>query len=710
MTGLVNANQVPPEQLETPLGAANVGYAEDTPVSAGQDIGATFMSGISRATWNASQRNKSSQLAQEESAPLISAEDANKRYGPVGPDGQQVQITDKPLYDDTAELIGHQKAAEMDRNAIIQRYSQQNGVIKSFGAGVVGTMLDPANVASMFVPGVGEEATLARIAKAGLTTDNVLARTAARAVTGATGAVAGQTPLDLLKYGMDKQQASDYDLKSAFKDMFFAAAGGAVIHAGIAGGAREFGLLKPDEAMNFRSQSARDMEAVLNADATQKAAAMKSAVSQMIEGREVDVEPAFPMEGERGSNANISDVAERQQNIYREGFAQNMTSNELENATHEILPSKKEEATTAKEEPQQLDQAIIDRYKGMVNDIAQKNGVPLPDDVLDRVSRKLAEEHNPQASKAVFQPEEAKIVPEGAATEKTAQPLKEESFPSLPQELSKASPRYGKTKINFQSDVDKALYIVREESSRRSPSHDKYVDFLKKAGLSESEIRRGGRDVLSAIKNGAKGKDIADIPRTFKRAPQISDAKAAESLGIETRGLNSEKLHDEVTAHRAQVTAESKFSQELGKESEEARSKYEPERGNYANETTTAEPRSGNAGEGQVGGAGSDSGQGNTPSSTGTGEPITERSENGANPNGSQPGETGGNANGSEGSGIELHPEEQAIADMESKLDMGKLTAEERADLAQTDSALRAANDLFKQKQEEYASCLSENI
>lgn len=685
MTGLVNANQVPAEQLETPLGAANIGYSEDTPVSTSQDIGANFMSGVSRATWNASQRHTSIQQAQEENAPLLSSEDVNKKYGPLGPDGQQVQITDKPMYEDTAELVGKQKASEMDRNAIIQRYSQQNGILKSFGAGAVGTLMDPANAASLFVPGVGEETVLARAAKLGLSTDNIIARTGARAITGATGAVAGQTPLDLLKYGMDKQQASDYDLKSAFKDMFYAAAGGAIIHGGIAGGARELGFLKPDEAMNFRSQSAKDMDAVLNADATQKSAAMKSAVSQMVEGREVDVEPSFPMEGERGSNANVSDVAERQQDIYREGFAPNMTSNELETATNEVLPPKESNAKIS-DEPKQLDESVVDRYKGMVNDLAQKNGIPIPDDVLDRVSRKLAEEHNPEASKAPTQSDKVNLDSDW---------IRKAGAEGDAYNMQKGGEAVAK---EVQNSIDQGKKVTLIADGKPIE-----ITGVSNGMMQDAKGQRWGTMLIATDKSGKNRVEIKELKK-------ISDAKAAESLGIETKGLNSEKLHDEVTAHKSQINAESKFSQELGKESTEARSKYEPERGNYANETAAPESREGNLGKGEGSSTGSESGQNNQDGGPGTGEPISQSSENGPNPAGSKPGSTSGNANGSEPSSVELHPEEQAIADLENQIDLGKLTAEERADLAQSDTALRAANDLFQQKQEEYTSCLAQNI
>jgi hypothetical protein len=509
---LINNSSTSPDENEAPMGARNVGYAEDTPVSTDQFLSSEFDSGPTSSIMRAAQRAGDTFYSSAINAPKLSADEINAQYGPIGADGKQVKITDQPMYANVAQTISRQKGDEMDRNAVIDRYTNQHNTVQNFGVGLVGFMLDPLNAASNFIPGVGEETALSAIGRAGLDTSSVVSRTAARTVSGATAGAISQAPLTALKYGLDQQQASDYDLRSAFKDVMYAAAGNAIIHAGFFGTLHETGLLKPDDAMKFQPKSkdaSSEIQSVFNADATSKHAAMQAAVGQLVEGREVDVDPIFQKPGEQNPST-VGDIAEKQAQTYRDGFAPNLTTDQLEAAKSEILPDKEEKPV--EKSLSNLDPKVIDRYKSTIQDVAAKNGIPVDDAVISRAAQVMAESHN------VEMPSTPKLAVGASPTK----PIGE--FPKLPKELSKASPRYKTLELSFKNDVDRALYIVRERSSGKSAAHDKYMSYLKDTvGLSDQEIRSGSENVKNAVKANAEGAEgKVQIPLTFKRnAPEV---------------------------------------------------------------------------------------------------------------------------------------------------------------------------------------------
>ena len=80
----------------------------------------------------------------------------------------------------------------------------------------------------------------------------------------------------------------------------------------------------------------------------------------------------------------------------------------------------------------------------------------------------------------------------------------EASF-ALPSTLSKSKPKYGYRgglyDVSFASDFDKAAYIVAKDS--KSKSHDKFVEALKSAGVSEADAKAHGNAVRAKIKTMA---------------------------------------------------------------------------------------------------------------------------------------------------------------------------------------------------------------
>jgi hypothetical protein len=93
-------------------------------------------------------------------------------------------------------------------------------------------------------------------------------------------------------------------------------------------------------------------------------------------------------------------------------------------------------------------------------------------------------------------------------------------FPSatLPSALSNAmnffGTKGGNVLLTFENDIDKALYIVRDQK-KKSKSHDKYMDWLASQGLTETDIKReAGRtnNYIKGLLAMAPGVDTYHVP------------------------------------------------------------------------------------------------------------------------------------------------------------------------------------------------------
>lgn len=83
---------------------------------------------------------------------------------------------------------------------------------------------------------------------------------------------------------------------------------------------------------------------------------------------------------------------------------------------------------------------------------------------------------------------------------------------SLPKELSKAAPRYGRDVVTFESDLDRALYIVRDPLKKSKRDAD-FMNWIKQVTGIEDEmtIRKLGNEVKQHVKDT---KDLGTVPRT----------------------------------------------------------------------------------------------------------------------------------------------------------------------------------------------------
>lgn len=101
---------------------------------------------------------------QDENSPLVPKDQLNKEYGELGLSFEEDE------YQSVVDLMVEEKQAERERQAIIARGPQGFGVgVAKFAVGLGVSMLDPINVASAFIPVVGQARMAQMVAKQGFT-------------------------------------------------------------------------------------------------------------------------------------------------------------------------------------------------------------------------------------------------------------------------------------------------------------------------------------------------------------------------------------------------------------------------------------------------------------------------------------------------------------------------------------------------------------
>jgi hypothetical protein len=83
----------------------------------------------------------------------------------------------------------------------------------------------------------------------------------------------------------------------------------------------------------------------------------------------------------------------------------------------------------------------------------------------------------------------------------------------IPKDLSKSAPRFGMAKLQFESDLDRAAYMIRNKA-KKSKGEDRMIAALEEQGYDIDEIRQLGDEVKAKIQDG-----IEEVTGS-RRAPQ----------------------------------------------------------------------------------------------------------------------------------------------------------------------------------------------
>jgi len=154
---------------------------------------------------------------QNENSPLVPKDQLNKEYGELGLSFEEDE------YQSVVDLMVEEKQAERERQAIIARGPQGFGVgVAKFAVGLGVSMLDPINVASAFIPVVGQARMAQMVAKQGFTR----ARFAKGVREGAVGAAVVEP---IVALAANELQA-DYGLADSFLNITFGSILGGGLH------------------------------------------------------------------------------------------------------------------------------------------------------------------------------------------------------------------------------------------------------------------------------------------------------------------------------------------------------------------------------------------------------------------------------------------------------------------------------------------------
>lgn len=214
-------------------------------------------------------------------SPVLSTEDANKRYPNPEPEGKP--LFTEPTEEKLAETIAKQKNEQFQAKTDVARFQQNHGFVVNTAADIAATFTDPLNIATGFIPGVGEEALVARL---GL---GLGARIATRAVIGAELGATQQGINSALKYTYADDLRTDFSIRDGLRDTLYGAIGGAALNVGLRGLGDV--AVKGVNAARARLQS--EGPGIATADAATHQAAADSAISQLVTGRPVDVADFF---------------------------------------------------------------------------------------------------------------------------------------------------------------------------------------------------------------------------------------------------------------------------------------------------------------------------------------------------------------------------------------------------------------------------------
>jgi hypothetical protein len=174
----------------------------------------------------------------EPETPLLTAEQARAR---IKEEGLDLTVEDSGIRAGALDILIERKREEIKRKFILDNAPASTVPVQLL-AGFAASALDPINVASAFVPVVGEARYASMLARAG---QSVAARAAVRAQVGAIeGAVGAAMVEPLILYASARDQA-DYDMTNSLLNVAFGSVLGGGLHSagGLIGDIRRGNLL-----------------------------------------------------------------------------------------------------------------------------------------------------------------------------------------------------------------------------------------------------------------------------------------------------------------------------------------------------------------------------------------------------------------------------------------------------------------------------------
>lgn len=198
---------------------------------------------------------------------LVEPDSLNEEYGYLG------LKFEEPTRRKVAELLAEQKREDLIRQDVLSR--APGGFVGTgavLTASLAGAIIDPLNIATAFIPIVGEARYAIWAAKVG--------KTAARVGRGTIEGVVGNAMIEPGTFMLSRSQQLDYDMTDALLNVGLGGLIGGGLHA--TGG-------KIGDLMSSQTPEVRE-------------ATLRGAVAQAAQGKTVDVEPVLPRAEVRADN------------------------------------------------------------------------------------------------------------------------------------------------------------------------------------------------------------------------------------------------------------------------------------------------------------------------------------------------------------------------------------------------------------------------
>jgi hypothetical protein len=161
------------------------------------------------------------QARMEPDSPLVSAQDARDKVDSLG---LKLNIPEQGIRSGALDVLIERQQAQLARQQVLARAGSSFGT--QLSAGLAASIIDPINIASAFVPVVGEARYAAMIGRAA----TPLARAGVRASVGALEGAVGAAIIEPLPLLAARQDQTDYDLSDSLANIAFGAALGGGLH------------------------------------------------------------------------------------------------------------------------------------------------------------------------------------------------------------------------------------------------------------------------------------------------------------------------------------------------------------------------------------------------------------------------------------------------------------------------------------------------
>jgi hypothetical protein len=157
----------------------------------------------------------------EPDSPLMSAQDARDKIDSLG---LKLTVPDQGIRTGALDVLIKRQQEQLARQQVLARAGSSFGT--QLSAGLAASILDPINIASAFVPVVGEARYAAMLGRAA----TPLARAGVRAGVGAVEGAVGAAIIEPLPLLAARQDQTDYDLSDSLANIAFGAALGGGLH------------------------------------------------------------------------------------------------------------------------------------------------------------------------------------------------------------------------------------------------------------------------------------------------------------------------------------------------------------------------------------------------------------------------------------------------------------------------------------------------